>query len=270
MLPPTSEMEVPARYNVTGVGVSRVNLDIATQAVFDAVAAKHKGYVCASDAHVIWHAHRDPAFRDLLNNSYLTTPDGMPLVWMGKMQGAKEVDRTYGPDLMLKVMDEGRERGVTHFLYGGKEGVVETLSEKLTERLPGLDIVGHYTPPFRPLNEEELSSLQADIADKKPDIIWVGIGCPKQERFCAEHIDLLDTTLMFAVGAAFDFHSGTVAQAPRWIQRSGLEWLFRLCREPKRLWKRYLQSNPLFLLRSFLQLSRLKRYPLPDHLRTER
>ena len=255
-------IDIPGRYNVTGVGVSRVNLDIATKAIFAAAAAKHKGYVCASDAHVIWHAHRDPAFRDLLNGSFLTTPDGMPLVWMGKTQGCKEVDRTYGPDLMFKVMDEGREHGISHYLYGGKEGVVETLKQKLEEKLPGLKIVGKYTPPFRPLNEEEYGELQAELAEKKPDLMWVGIGCPKQERFCAENIDKLDVTVMFAVGAAFDFHSGTVDQAPGWMQRSGMEWFYRLCKEPKRLWKRYLQSNPLFVGRALLQLTGLKKYPI--------
>ncbi len=256
------DLVIPGRYNVTGVGVSRVNLEIAAEAVFGAVSAGHKGYVCASDAHVVWHAHRDPEFRRLLNNSFLTTPDGMPLVWMGKAQGCKEDDRTYGPDLMFKVMDEGRERGVTHYLYGGKEGVVETLKGKLEERLPGLRIVGHYTPPFRPLNDDEFGELSAELAEKKPDLMWVGIGCPKQERFCAQNIDKLDTTLMFAVGAAFDFHSGTVSQAPRWVQRSGFEWLYRLCKEPRRLWRRYLRSNPLFVIRAMLQLTRIKKYPI--------
>ncbi len=259
-----ADFQTPGRYNVTGVGVSRVDLDLATETIFAAVRAGVKGYVCAADAHVVWQAHRDPAYRALLNASLLTTPDGMPLVWMGRLQKCKEVDRTYGPDLMLKVMDEGREHGVTHYLFGGREGVVEELKGKLEGRLPGLQIVGTYTPPFRPLDEGEERALAAELEEKRPDVMWVGIGCPKQERFCAEYSGRFAAKVMVAVGAAFDFHSGTVAQAPRWIQRGGLEWLYRLVREPRRLWKRYLKVTPLFALRALLQLTGLKKYPLSN------
>jgi N-acetylglucosaminyldiphosphoundecaprenol N-acetyl-beta-D-mannosaminyltransferase len=170
------------------------------------------------------------------------------------------MDRVYGPDLMLKVTDMSVERGLTHFYYGGKEGVADLLAEKMVNRFPGLRILGTYCPPFRPLNQEELASLKKRLLDLKPDFIWIGLSTPKQEQFAAKMLQELGCGLFLAVGAAFDFHAGIVSQAPRWMQRSGLEWFYRLCTEPRRLWKRYLVNNPLFLFRIFCQLSGLRKY----------
>jgi N-acetylglucosaminyldiphosphoundecaprenol N-acetyl-beta-D-mannosaminyltransferase len=200
--------------------------------------------------------------RATFNQSCLTTPDGMPLVWLARWHGHRGVTRVYGPDLMLAVCDSGRASGLTHYFYGGGPGVADLLRAKLTARFPGLQVVGTFTPPFRPLTLEEEAQLRADIAVKNPDVLWIGLGTPKQERFMAEHWRSLDAGLLIGVGAAFDFHSGRVRQAPRWMQRSGFEWFFRLCTEPRRLGPRYLLNNPLFIVRTIAQLSGLRRYPL--------
>ena len=186
------------------------------------------------------------------------------MVWMGKIAGHKHIDRVYGPDLMERVCAASPERGWRHFFYGGADGVSQKLKARLENRFPGLQVVGAYTPPFRALNDDEQSELTRRVREAKPDIFWVGLSTPKQEKFMAEFLPRLDVTLMVGVGAAFDFHSGRVKQAPRWIQRSGLEWLFRLYQEPRRLWKRYLRNNPLFIVRVFLQLTRLRKYRLED------
>jgi N-acetylglucosaminyldiphosphoundecaprenol N-acetyl-beta-D-mannosaminyltransferase len=252
------------RVNVLGVGISALNLDLAVEAVHQALNQKARGYVCVTGVHGVSEAQSDPALREILNRAFLNTPDGMPMVWMGRLQGFRHMGRVYGPDLMLRLCESSRTTGFTHFFYGGGPGVAAELKQRLEERFPGLKIVGTYAPPFRPLNTEEESALAHQVAALKPDIFWVGLSTPKQERFMAEHAPRLDATLFFGVGAAFDFHAGRMRQAPRWVQRSGLEWLFRLACEPRRLWKRYLKNNPLFVLRAFGQLTGLKRYPLEN------
>jgi N-acetylglucosaminyldiphosphoundecaprenol N-acetyl-beta-D-mannosaminyltransferase len=251
-----------ARVNVLGVAISALNLGLAEEFIGRALQERRRGYICVTGVHGVSEAQSDSGFRSILNNSLLNTPDGMPMVWMGRLQGVKHMSRVYGPDLMLRVCDWTRRHGGSHFLYGGGPGVAEALKERLEAQFPGLKIVGTFTPPFRPLNAAEEADLQARIFTLKPDIIWVGLSTPKQEKFMAQYLPRLQTTLMFGVGAAFDFHAGRVRQAPLWMQRSGLEWLFRLCCEPRRLWKRYLKNNPLFVLRALLQLTGLKKYPL--------
>jgi N-acetylglucosaminyldiphosphoundecaprenol N-acetyl-beta-D-mannosaminyltransferase len=258
---PKASERVP-RVNVLGVGVSALNLDLAEELIARALSERRKGYVCVTGVHGVSEAQADPGFRKILNDSFLNTPDGMPMVWMGRLRGVKQMSRVYGPDLMLRVCDWTRRNGGSHFLYGGGPGVAEALKERLEGKFPGLRIAGTFTPPFRPLNAKEEDELQARIAALKPDILWVGLSTPKQEKFMAQFLPKLETTLMFGVGAAFDFHAGTMRQAPRWMQRSGLEWLFRLGCEPRRLWKRYLKNNPLFVMRAFLQLTGLKSYSM--------
>lgn len=248
------------RVNVLGVGISVLNLPSALEAVGEAINRRAKGYICITGVHGVTEAQDDPEFRRILNRSFLCTPDGMPMVWMGKIAGHREMDRVYGPDLMELVCASSRERGWRHFFYGGAEGVAAQLQARLEERFPGLQIVGTYTPPFRPLTPDEQQHLVRMVDETRPDIFWVGLSTPKQEKFMAEYLPKLNVSLMVGVGAAFDFHSGRVRQAPRWIQRSGLEWFYRLCQEPRRLWKRYLRNNPLFIARVFLQLSGLRRY----------
>ncbi len=257
-----SEVNALGRANVLGVGVHALNMQLALRAVADALGHRQKGYVCVTGVHGVMEAQQDPEFRAILNRAFLNTPDGMPTVWIGRAQGFRHMDRVYGPDLMHAVCEFTRQTSYTHFLYGGAEGVAQMLKERLKEKFLGIKVVGTYTPPFRPLTEAEENELTALVNGLKPDIIWVGLSTPKQEKFMAAHLDKFDTTLMFGVGAAFDFLAGRVPQAPRWIQRAGLEWLFRLCCEPRRLWRRYLRNNPLFAFCIFCQLTGLRKYSL--------
>jgi N-acetylglucosaminyldiphosphoundecaprenol N-acetyl-beta-D-mannosaminyltransferase len=250
------------RVNVLGVGISVLNLSTALEAIAAAVRERRKGYICVTGVHGVMEAQDDSAFKNILNGAFLCTPDGMPMVWAGKLAGHKDMRRVYGPDLMLDICQWSEQSGAKHFFYGGAEGVADLLAGKLTEKFPKLQVVGTYTPPFRALNADEVKALQAQVAATQPDFFWVGLSTPKQEKFMAEYLPKLDATLMLGVGAAFDFHSGRISQAPRWMQRTGLEWFYRLCCEPRRLWKRYLRNNPLFLLNFFLQLTRLKKFPL--------
>ncbi len=250
------------RYNVLGVGVSVLTLDQARDLVVGVRGRRQAGYICLATVNSISEARRDPAYRRMLNASWLTTPDGMPMVWLAHRQGHPAVTRVYGPDLMLAVCDAGRATGLRHYFYGGAPGVAEELARRLGARFPGLAIAGTDSPPYRPLTAVEFTELQTRISAAQPDVIWVGLGTPKQDRFMAEHWNRLDAGVLIGVGAAFDFHSGRLRQAPLWMQRSGLEWLYRLCQEPRRLAVRYLVYNELFILRAAAQLTGLKSYPL--------
>jgi N-acetylglucosaminyldiphosphoundecaprenol N-acetyl-beta-D-mannosaminyltransferase len=252
----------PRRFNVLGTGVSALSLDAACALVLAARDRQRLGYVCCATAYNVNLARRDDVLRTAYNGSYLTTPDGMPLVWLGRWHGHRGVTRVYGPDLMTAVCDAGRATGLKHYFYGGGAGVAAELRDQLSSRFPGLQVVGTFTPPFRELTTEERGVLRADVAATRPDVIWVGISSPRQEQFMADNAPLLDTGLLIGVGAAFDFLSGRVRQAPRWMQRSGLEWLFRLGTDPRRLWQRYLVHSPMFVLRTIVQLTGIKKYPI--------
>lgn len=257
-------MSTPPRFNVLGVGVHALSLDEARDRLVALRGQKHRGYVCCATAYNTNLARTDRTLRAAYNRAFLTTPDGMPLVWLGRWHGHCAITRVYGPDLMLAVCDAGRAVGLRHFFYGGAPGVAEQLRTALTARFPGLEVAGTFTPPFRELSPEEFVSLQQQIAAARPDVIWVGLSTPKQEKFMAAAANQLDAALLVGVGAAFDFLSGRVPQAPRWMQRSGLEWLHRLATEPRRLWRRYLVHNPMFVLRTLAQLTGLRRYSLED------
>jgi N-acetylglucosaminyldiphosphoundecaprenol N-acetyl-beta-D-mannosaminyltransferase len=242
------------RVNVLGVGVSATNMAHLLRDVESALSNGQKGYVCVTGVHGVMEAQRDKAFRAILNNSFANTPDGMPTVWVGRLTGHSAMRRVFGPELMLEVCAKSVEKGWTHFLYGGGPGVVESLKGTLERRFPGIRIVGTYTPPFRPLSEAEDRELVRTFAAVKPDLCWVGLSTPKQERFMAEYSDKLETKLMFGVGAAFDYHTGRIEDAPVWMKEAGLQWFHRLCQDPKRLWRRYLRNNPEFLVRITAQM----------------
>lgn len=250
------------RVNILGVGVHCLNLASAVEEMAAAVRERRKGYICVTGVHGVMEAQADPAFRRILNRAFLCTPDGMPMVWLGKLNGHRAMSRVYGPDLMLEICRWSETSGCRHFFYGGAPGVAEELRDRLVARYPRLTVAGCYTPPFRPLTAEEDRALQQMVQAARPDILWVGLSTPKQEKFMAEYLPRLDVTLMVGVGAAFDFHSGRVKQSPRWMQRSGLEWFYRLCQEPRRLARRYLKNNPLFVLKIAGQLTRLQKYAL--------
>ena len=250
------------RVNVLGVGVSALNLQSALAQIADAIQNRHKGYICVTGVHGVMEAQTDERFRAILNNAFLCTPDGMPMVWVGKIRGQSNMGRVYGPDLMLDICAWSQANPCRHFFFGGAPGVAEQLAEKLRERFPKLEVAGTFTPPFRPLNPDEENDLREKVRVARPDIFWVGLSTPKQEKFMAEYLPKLDATLMIGVGAAFDFLSGRVKQAPRWMQRTGLEWFYRLCSEPRRLAGRYFKNNPVFVAKIVLQLAGLKKYTL--------
>jgi N-acetylglucosaminyldiphosphoundecaprenol N-acetyl-beta-D-mannosaminyltransferase len=253
-------MQPIPRYNVLGTGISAVNLATTRAIILAALADGRSGYVSTADVRAVNLAADDPAFRSDLNGSLLTTPDGMPLVWLGRLLGHRFVDRVYGPDLMLDLCAATAGAGRTHFFVGGAPGVAKALGRRLQERFPDLQIVGTASPPFRPPTPDEDAALVANIANARPDFLWVGLSLPERERFMARLSPQLAGTIMVGVGAAFDLLSGRVPQAPRWIQRSGLEWLFRLSLEPRRLAPRYFRHLPVFCFRVFIQLTRLRRY----------
>jgi N-acetylglucosaminyldiphosphoundecaprenol N-acetyl-beta-D-mannosaminyltransferase len=248
------------RVNILGVGVNAINMPQAVDIVTTAAAQNKKGYVCVTGVHGIMEAQKDPAFRKILNRSLLTTPDGMPTVWVGRWNRHAQMRRVYGPDFMLNVCAASVEKGYTHFLYGGVEGVADQLKTELVKKFPGLQVVGTYTPPFRPLNSSEKADLQSQISKLRPDFFWVGLSTPKQERFMAEYLPKLDTKVMVGVGAAFDMHTGRAQDSPDWVKNAGLQWLHRLLQEPSRLWKRYLINNPIFMYKMTSQLLGLTKY----------
>lgn len=239
-----------------------VNLDSAADMIEAAVDAKSRGYVCVTGVHGVMEAQRNGRFKQVLDQAFLVVPDGMPTVWIGRWEGHDKMGRVFGPDLMLEVCRRSIESGHTHYLYGGKPGIAEELKQNLSKRFPGIQIVGTYTPPFRPLSAEESADLQEELSNRDPDIIWIGLSTPKQEQFMAENLGSLSCKIMVGVGAAFDIHTGHIKDSPRWMKRVGLQWFHRLCQEPGRLWKRYLLNNSGFLIRTFLQFTGIRRYQI--------
>jgi N-acetylglucosaminyldiphosphoundecaprenol N-acetyl-beta-D-mannosaminyltransferase len=249
------------KVNVLGVGISVLDQDRAREFLFQAVREGRRGYVTITNVHSVSEAQRDPELKRIFNHALLATPDGMPIVWMGRLQGRPEIRRVYGPDLVLNICDHARPFGLSHFFFGGKPGVAEELAANLQKRFPGMKIAGTFSPPFRALNETEQTKLRDIVRQTRPDFFWVGIGMPKQEYFVAAYMSILpEAKILIGVGAAFDFFSGRVRQSPRWMMKIGLEWLFRLAQEPKRLWRRYLINNPLFIVRATAQLLGLRNY----------
>lgn len=192
--------------------------------------------------------HNDPALRDIGAKAALNLPDGMPIVWLGKLRG-HQLERTCGPDLMDHLLRSSGDGSLSHFFLGGKEGVAERLAERYRNAVPGLRIVGCHTPPFRPMTPRENAKVLTEIKTSGADIVWLGISSPKQDIWMRDNVNQLSQTLI-GVGAAFDFLSGEVRRAPVWMQKSGLEWLFRLLSEPRRLWRRYFILAPQFVWHS--------------------
>ncbi|MEE9368093.1 MAG: WecB/TagA/CpsF family glycosyltransferase [Pontiella sp.] len=366
MLTDKEKFKVQNRTNVLGVGVSALDMDEAVELLLDARKKDRSGYICVTGVHGVIESQRDPELKAIHNRSFLTVPDGMPTVWMGREQGFVHMGRVYGPDLMLNIFEKtsalnqrkedrgwkSEDRGqrtdvsdhksgvisdlgsptsdkkhLTHFLYGATEETLRKLKTNLEARFPGVQIVGTYAPPFRPLNDAEEEELRKLVAECKPDFFWVGLSTPKQERFMYAHSaslkieglgprtevgrrtqseagatrrqqsgnsedggqrtevkgqrakvsgqqsgsDLrpptsdcckfpLDAGIMLGVGAAFPIHAGLQKDSPEWIKNSGLQWLHRLCQEPRRLWRRYLYIVPTFLWLAAIQLLGIKKY----------
>jgi N-acetylglucosaminyldiphosphoundecaprenol N-acetyl-beta-D-mannosaminyltransferase len=251
------------RANVLGVGVHAIDLPRAAGIIENAIREGRKGYVCTTGVHGVMEAQRDPQFRKTLNRALLVVPDGMPTVWIGRMQGYTAMKRVFGPDLMLEVCRRSARNGIRHFLFGGNPGIANELAEALRRRFPGIKVVGTFTPPFRVLEQSEQLALEKQLETAQPDIVWVGLSTPKQEKFMADNIQRLACKIMIGVGAAFDIHTGHVKDAPNWVKGAGLQWAHRLCQEPRRLWKRYLVNNSTFLVAIGLQLAGLRCHTLP-------
>jgi N-acetylglucosaminyldiphosphoundecaprenol N-acetyl-beta-D-mannosaminyltransferase len=250
------------RVNVLGVGVSAITMTDALTLIDRWIATRANQYVCVTGVHGVMESQADPRLRDIHNRAGLVTPDGMPLVWISWLRGHRHVERVYGPDLMLACCRASVSRGYRHFFYGGAPGVPERLAAKLEERFPGLITAGTFSPTFgEPTPVEERSAIER-INATNPDIVWVGLSTPKQEGWMASHVGQLCAPVLIGVGAAFDFHAGLKRQAPQWMRNSGLEWLFRLTTEPRRLWRRYLINNPWFVWRLMLQSSGVVHYDL--------
>ena len=259
------ERNPPQRVNVLGVGVSATTVEDALTQIDAWIATGANRYVCVTGVHGVMESQRDPALRDIHNRAGLVVPDGMPLVWLSWLNGHRYVERVYGPDLMLACYRASLAKGYRHYLYGGAAGVPERLAARLQERFAGLQIAGTWSPPFRELSGAEEQAVIDRIALATPDIVWVGLSTPKQERWMARYVGRLPVPVLIGVGAAFDLHAGLKRQAPRWMQRTGLEWLFRLATEPRRLWRRYLINNPWFVWRLLGQWSGMVRHDLdPD------
>lgn len=247
--------------DVLGVKVSAINMDRAVELADLWVATGSPGYICVTGVHGVMEAQSDSELRRILNHAFLNTPDGMPMLWIGRLQGFRQMDRVYGPDFMAAMCRLSVERGYRNFLYGGNPGVAELLSEMLQKKFLGLQVVGTYTPPFRSLTAEEEEEFSDRVRQSRPHILWVGLSTPRQEQFMAQYVDRLEVPLLAGVGAAFDYHTGRIRECPNWIKRAGLQWLHRLMQDPRRLWRRYLRNNPAFLWHIAWQFSGLRRYP---------
>lgn len=245
------------RVDVLGVGISAVDMTAALDEITAWIEQREQHYVCVTGVHGVMESQRDPDLLRIHNASGLTTPDGMPLVWAGRRAGAGWMRRVYGPDLMVALAERAAQRGWRSYFYGGREGVPERLVDNLRRRFPGFTAVGWYSPPFRVLDETEDAAVVERINDLSPDLVWVGLSTPKQERWMDAHVGRLKAPVLLGVGAAFDIHAGTLPQAPPWMQANGLEWLYRLVREPRRLWRRYLSIVPRFMLKIARRPARL-------------
>jgi N-acetylglucosaminyldiphosphoundecaprenol N-acetyl-beta-D-mannosaminyltransferase len=246
--------------DILGIPIAMTDYEQAMDVMDGMVARGERGYVCAVAVHAVMVAQRDEEMRRALVDSTLTVPDGMPLVWAANTLGENLPQRVYGPELMRRYSQRCAAQGHRVWLYGGRDqGHLVQLALRLRQHHKGIKIVGGYAPPFRELTAEEEDAVVEQINRSKPDVLWVGIGVPKQEKWMARMRERLDVPVIGAVGAAFDFHAGRISQAPSWMQDRGLEWTYRIAQEPRRLLPRYLYYNPRFLLAFARQMARERR-----------
>lgn len=252
-MPPEAE---PRRVEIAGLRVSAIAMPDALAAIERWIATRDRQFVCITGVHGVIESRADPELKAIHDRAGLVTPDGMPLVWMARRLGHPGTRRVYGPDLMRALTELSARRGYRQYYFGGGPGLAERLRDRLLARFPNLRVVGLHAPPFGPISPEDDEAMVAAINAARPDIVWVGLSTPKQEYWMDRHRGRIEAPVMIGVGAAFDFLAGTKRQAPKWMQRSGLEWLFRLGSEPSRLWRRYGQIVPRFLILASGQLLR--------------
>ena len=246
--PPPTDVGAHLVTDILGVKISAIDMATAVATIEGWIADRERQYVCICTVHTVMECQRSARLMDVVNGAGLRTPDGMPLVWLSRRAGHKDVSRVYGPDLLLELCARSASTGHRHYFYGGGQGVAEELAKRMTARYAGLRVVGTHTAPMLATGELESADTLAAINAAGADVVWVGLGTPKQDWWLANHRPLLKAPVLIAVGAAFDFHSGRVKQAPHGMQRSGLEWLFRLSQDPRRLMSRYLIYNSLFVV----------------------
>lgn len=249
--------QFPARSDVVGTPVSLTSYDEMLK-VLDNPLPDRAGVVTVCNVHSVMSARRDEALREAINGSDIATPDGTPLVWTLRMTARRAQERVYGPELMRQALIHGVDHGWRHYFYGSSPGALDKLEAAAKILAPAVEIAGSHSPPFRPLTDEEEEAVLQDIRDSGASIVWVGLGMPKQELWMWKIRERLPGTMLLGVGAAFDFLAETKPQAPAWMQKAGLEWLFRLASEPRRLWRRYAWNNPAFLVLMFGQVLRAR------------
>lgn len=249
-----------APFHVLGVRVDAVQIPEVILQMEQWIQSRRPGhFIAVTGMHGVTEAQRDVSFQSILRAASLVVPDGMPLVWLGRAQGRPLRRRVYGPELMASFCEQTSSRRYRHFFYGGAPGVADALAEKFASR-NGILVAGTYTPPFRPLTASEDAEAVRRINASAADVVWVGLSTPKQERWMFEHRSKLEVPVLVGVGAAFDFHTGRVAQAPAWMRENGLEWFFRLMQDPRRLWRRYIFGGAQFTGLVLLELLRLKKF----------
>lgn len=235
------------KFSILGVNISAINMDEASLFIEDAVLKREKIYVCVCPVSTVMECRKNARVLASVNSADLATPDGMAVVWIGRAAGYKNISRVYGPELMQEICGISAKNGYRNYLYGSSRGVLDELNKRLIKTYPGLMISGSFSPPFRKLAKDEDDRIINDINNSNSDIVWVGLGSPKQDLWMYEHGDRINAPVLIGVGAAFDFLAGAKPQAPRWVRNNGFEWLFRLITEPRRLWRRYLLDYPLFV-----------------------
>ncbi len=250
---------IDERVNILGVCLDPMTVGEAVRELSSWIRDDIPGYANFCSVNSIMECFSRKELKQLINQGLVLT-DGMPLVWLCRLLGKKKAERVYGPDLMLALCQYGTDKGFRHFFYGGTLGRAEQLADNLTQQFPGLIIVGTHSPGRLEIGEMETQTVINTINNLQPDVIWIGLGTPKQDIWMAKHRHLLNAPVLAAVGAAFDFHSGSIRQAPAWMQKNGLEWLFRLFMEPRRLGFRYLVYNPAFILSLILQFTKFHKF----------
>ncbi len=254
-----NKIEKKNRVRVVSLFPDVVNHDAIIEKIADLIEQENGGYVCFSTVHMLMESYDDAAFGAKVNNADLIVTDGMPLVWMQKMQGKNAASRVRANDLMISLCAYAEQKKLKVGFYGGQQKVIDEILKRAKKNFPHLQISYSFSPPFRPLTDEEDAKITREINESGTQILFMGLGCPKQENWMAAHKEKLKA-VMLGVGASFDFYAGNVKESPEWMGRFGLEWLYRLTQEPKRLWRRYLILNPRFMWLAFLQLTNLKKF----------
>lgn len=243
--------EIPV-CNILGVDIAAIDMGWLIHYLNNNIAQLSGDYMCVSNVHTTVTAYEDAEYRKVQNGGIMAIPDGGPLSSVGQKRGFKDMKRTTGPSLMGEIFKISVTKGYRHYFYGSTDETLEKLYSSLIENYPGIQIAGMYSPPFRQMTEEEDKAIIERINETKPDFVWVGLGAPKQEKWMAVHQGQV-TGLMIGVGAGFDYHAGNIERAPEWMQKSNLEWLYRLMQDPKRLFKRYLHTNTKFIWNAMIR-----------------